>query len=223
MIQHRILFFLLIFFSLSINAQIDNKKKSVAIPAVESKKDSADVSALTPSKPIKNNTFGMRKPNVSPNLEQPKKEFSMFPQEKFGNPGELYEDKINQKSEDLKSEMGLGTKGSKTDQYFGDFKTQSKFIRVIYRDFGQEDGDYVRILINDEILEYRVMLTNGNKSFKLMLKEGFNKIDFLALNEGYVMPNTASFQVIDDQGNKISGNNWNLSEGVKATIIIVKE
>ena len=216
-------FLLILSVAFTIDAQIDSKNKSTSIPAIESKKDSVDTKKLLPSTPVKNKIFGMNKPKVSPNLELPKKEFSMFPQEKFGNPGELYKDKINQKSEELKSEMGLGTKGSKTDQYFGDFKTQSKFIRVIYRDFGQEDGDYVRILINDEILEYRVMLTNGYKSFKLMLKDGFNKIDFLALNEGFVMPNTASFKVIDDQGNKISGNNWNLSAGVKATIIIVKE
>ena len=33
-----------------------------------------------------------------------------------------------------------------------------------------------------------------------MLKKGINKIDFLALNEGNAMPNTAEFHVIDDKG-----------------------
>ncbi|MDP5157248.1 MAG: hypothetical protein NWQ07_01560 [Flaviramulus sp.] len=71
--------FFLIIISLSMNAQIDSKKKSVAIPVVESKKDSSETIILKPSKPIENKAFGFNRPNVSPNLELPKKEFSMFP------------------------------------------------------------------------------------------------------------------------------------------------
>ncbi|MFD1613774.1 hypothetical protein [Gelatiniphilus marinus] len=216
-------FFVLCFFALTANAQIDSKNKSTSIPAVKSKKDSAEVKPMLPSKPIKNNTVnGMSVPKTNTALNFPKKEFSMFG-EKFGNPGELYEDRLNKKTNELKTEMLLGTKGSKTDQYFGDFKTKSKYVRVVYRDFGEQDGDYIRVLVNDEILEFRVMLTNSTKGFKLDLKDGFNKIDFLALNEGYLMPNTAEFHVIDDKGNIIAGNQWNLSSGVKATIIVVKE
>ena len=216
-------FFILCLFALTATAQIDSKNKSTSIPAVKSKKDSADVKPLLPSKPIKNNTVnGMSVPKTNTALNFPKKEFSMFG-EKFGNPGELYENRLNKKTKDLKTEMGLGAKGSTTDQYFGDFKTKSKFVKVVYRDFGLQDGDYIRVLINDEILEFRVLLTNSKKGFRLDLKEGFNKIDFLALNEGYAMPNTAEFKVIDDKGNVIAGNRWNLSTGVKATIIVVKE
>ena len=216
-------FLILFLFALATHAQIDSKNKSTSIPAVKSKKDSADVKPLLPSKPIKNNTVnGMSVPKTNTALNFPKKEFSMFG-EKFGNPGELYENRLNKKTKDLKTEMGLGAKGSTTDQYFGDFKTKSKFVKVVYRDFGLQDGDYIRVLINDEILEFRVLLTNSTKGFRLDLKEGFNKIDFMALNEGYAMPNTAEFKVIDDKGNVIAGNRWNLSTGVKATIIVVKE
>lgn len=216
-------FLILFLFALATHAQIDSKNKSTSIPAVKSKKDSADVKPLLPSKPLENNTInGMSVPKTNTTLNFPKKEFSMFG-EKFGNPGELYEDRLNKKTKDLKTEMGLGAKGSTTDQYFGDFKTKSKFVRVVYRDFGLQDGDYIRVLINDEILEFRVLLTNSTKGFRLDLKEGFNKIDFMALNEGYAMPNTAEFKVIDDKGNVIAGNRWNLSTGVKATIIVVKE
>ncbi|PIA77654.1 hypothetical protein BFR04_09460 [Gaetbulibacter sp. 4G1] len=216
-------FFILCFFVFTANSQIDSKNKSTSIPAVESKKDSATTNLLLPSKPLNNNTVnGMSVPKANTALNFPKKEFSMFG-EKFGNPGELYVDRLDKKSKDLKTEMGLGAKGSTTDQYFGDFKTKSKFVRVVYRDFGLQDGDYIRVLINDEIYEFRVLLTNSTKGFRLDLKEGFNKIDFLALNEGYSMPNTAEFHVIDDTGNVIAGNKWNLSTGVKATIIVVKE
>ncbi len=215
-------FLILYLFVFTTNAQIDSKNKSTSIPAVKSKKDSASTSLLSPSKPLDNRINGMSMPKTNTALSFPKKEFSMFG-EKFGNPGELYEDRLKKETKDLKTEIGLGAKGSTTDQYFGDFKTKSKFVRVVYRDFGLQDGDLIRVLVNDEIYEFRVLLTNSTKGFRLDLKEGFNKIDFLALNEGYSMPNTAEFHVIDDKGKVIAGNKWNLSTGVKATVIVVKE
>jgi hypothetical protein len=72
-------------------------------------------------------------------------------------------------------------------------------------------------------VQARVYLTGGFSGFKLDLKKGFNKIDFLALNQGESGPNTAEFRVVDDLGNLVSANRWNLATGVKATIIIVKE
>ena len=56
-----------------------------------------------------------------------------------------------------------------------------------------------------------------------LLKNGFNKIDIEAINQGSSGPNTAEFQVFDDKGASISANQWNLSTGFKATIVIVKE
>lgn len=221
-----VLFLFFILASLSTQAQIDSKKKSVSIPAVESKKDSADISPLRPSKPIKNNTnIGFNRPKISPKLELPKKEFSMLPEEEFGNPGELYVKQVNKNLEDLKlSEKEVALRnGSTIDQYFGDFKSQSKFVNVVYRDHGYTDGDIIQVRVNDDIIHARVFLTGGFKGFKLDLQKGFNKIDFVALNQGESGPNTAEFKVIDDSGKVISQNQWNLATGVKATIIVVKE
>ena len=219
-----ILCIILFLFSLSSYAQIDSKKKSIAIPAVESKKDSSDI---TPSKPIpnSNNTFGMNKPKVSRNLEMPKKDFSMFPQEEFGNPGELYTKQVDKNLENIKltPEEVEQRNGSSTDQYFGDFKSKAKFVNVVYRDHGYVDGDIIQVRVNDDITHARVFLSGGFKGFKLDLKKGFNKIDFVALNQGESGPNTAEFKVVDDAGILISANRWNLATGVKATIIVVKE
>ncbi len=217
------LLFIVIMFSFGVNAQIDSRNKSIAIPAIESETDSIDSSPLLPSKPLNDNTIsGMTTPKLSTDLSMPKKEFSMFG-EQFGNPGELYEDRMNKITESIKVEEGLGSKGSTTDQYFGDFHTKSQYIRVLYRDFGAEDGDLIQIRVNDDIIQPRVLLTNGPKVFKLNLQPGFNKIDFVALNEGASLPNTAEFRVIDDKGVVITANQWNLSTGVKATIILVKD
>ncbi len=218
-------FFIGLIFSLSAYSQIDSKKKSISIPAVETKKDSNDIS-IQPKKPIKNNAFnGFSTPRISGKLELPKKEFSMFPDEIFGNPGELYAKQINKNIENLKltPEEIEQKNGSTTDQFLGDFKSKAKFVNVVYRDHGYTDGDVIQVLVNDDIIHAKVYLTGGFKGFKLDLQSGFNKIDFLALNQGESGPNTAEFRVVDDLGNLVSSNQWNLATGVKATIIIVKE
>lgn len=216
---------MLLCFSVSIYAQIDSEKKLKIVPADESEKDSAATVSITPSKPISNTSTGLNIPKTAPTLELPKKEFSMFPQEEFGNPGELYAKQINKNVEDLKltKEEIEKRNGSTTDQYFGDFKSNAEFVNVVYRDHGYTDGDIIQVLVNDDIVHARVYLTGGFKGFKLNLLKGFNKIDFLALNQGESGPNTAEFKVIDDAGNVVSHNQWNLATGVKATIIVVKE
>jgi hypothetical protein len=224
------LYFLLFFFTilwLSSFSQIDNTYTSIAIPAIKSDKDSIDTKAVLPAKPLndKINLPSYKAPQVSNNLNFPKKEFSMFPQEQFGNPGELYVKQINKNIADVKlsPEEIERRNGSTTDQFLGDFKSGAKFVNVVYRDHGYTDGDIIQVLVNDDIVHARVYLTGGYKGFKLDLQKGFNKIDFLALNQGESGPNTAEFQVVDDAGNLVSHNQWNLATGVKATIIIVKE
>ena len=204
---------------------MDSRSNSLTIPAVESESDSADVSPITPSQPIENSTYGMNTPKVTPNLELPKKQFSMFPQEEFGYPGELYTSKVKKNIEDLKMspEEIEAINGSTTDQYFGDFKSQAKSVNIVYRDHGYVDGDLIQVRINDDVVKPRVFLNGGYSGFKLDLQKGFNRIDFVALNQGESGPNTAEFQVIDDSGRVISHNQWNLATGVKATVIVVKE
>jgi len=220
-------FFIFVLLSVSALAQIDNRNKSIAIPAVESKKDSINADAAIPSKPIESKqTFNsLNTPKISNNLNFPKKEFSMFSQEEFGNPAELYVEQVKKNIADLRPtpEEIERLNGSTTDQFLGDFKSDANFVNVVYRDHGYTDGDVIQVLINDEVIHPRVFLTSGFKGFKLDLQPGFNKIDFLALNQGESGPNTAEFRVVDDQGNLVSANQWNLATGVKATIIINKE
>ncbi|MDO7173560.1 hypothetical protein [Mariniflexile sp. AS56] len=220
-------FFILLSATFFAQAQIDSQNKSTAIPAVESKKQIDNTPKITPSKPDNSNntTFGsLDVPNLSTGVEAPKKEFSLFG-EKFGNPGELYQKQLDKNLENTKLSQAEveARNGSLTDQYFGDFKSNAKSVNVSYRDHGYVDGDLIQVLVNDDVVQARVFLNGGFSGFKLDLQKGFNKIDFLALNQGESGPNTAEFRVIDDMGNLISANRWNLSTGVKATIIIVKE
>lgn len=212
--------------TLALNAQIDSQKKSMAIPAVESKKETNETQKTISAQPLNNNTnFGsLNVPNLSTGVEAPKKEFSLFG-EAFGNPGELYQKQLDKNLSNTKLSPAEVEQlnGSLTDQYFGDFKSNAKSVNISYRDHGAIDGDLIQVRVNDDVVVGSVYLTGNFRGIKLNLQKGFNKIDFVALNQGESGPNTAEFQVVDDLGNLVSANRWNLATGVKATIIIVKE
>ncbi|MEN3324046.1 hypothetical protein VP395_09930 [Mariniflexile soesokkakense] len=218
-------FFIFLTATFFANAQIDNQKKSTAIPAVESKKEVDNTPKIIPSQPdnTNNRTFGsLNVPNLSTGVETPKKEFSLFG-EKFGNPGELYEKRLNKKEEELKPEGHGEYAGLKEDAYWGDYRTKSEYIDISYRDYGQVDGDFLRVLVDDDIIRSNEGLTQNFNGFRLRLKEGLNKIEFYAINEGSLLPNTAEYRIVDQWSKIITGKIWALSANVKVTIIIVKE
>ena len=109
------------------------------------------------------------------------------------------------------------------DQYLGDFKSNAPFVQVIFRDHEVADGDRVRILYNDREVEANVLLQERFKRLNIDLIPGFNKIEFIALNQGESGPNTAEIRVYDNVGGLIMANQWNLATGNKATLIVVKE
>jgi len=120
------------------------------------------------------------------------------------------------------SERLSGTGRFFPDQYLGDIKSESKFIGIVCRDHEFVDGDRVRILVNDIVVDHNVLLTADFKGVNVDLKKGFNKIDFEALNHGSSAPNTAQVHMYDDSGILIYATKWLLSTGSKATIIITK-
>ena len=138
--------------------------------------------------------------------------------EQFIDPGKRYENKLNRKSEKNKNPNQF-----KTDQYLGDFRNNGKFVQIALRDHESPDGDLIRIMLNDKEVVSRVLLQERFKSIAINLVMGFNKIDFVALNQGASGPNTAEIRVFDDEGKLVGSNRWNLATGVKATYIIVKE
>ena len=135
----------------------------------------------------------------------------------FVNPGDKYRDKL------VLKEGGMDSKMFRKNQYLGDVKSKAEFVRISCRDFGEVDGDEIRIWVNDKMMVERIFLTEEYRGIQLGLEKGFNKIDFEALNQGSSGPNTAQFQIYDDHGVLVSSNQWNLGTGFKATIIIVKE
>lgn len=202
-------------------AQIDDGNSGFSIPPINIP---PPVKAPTPFPPTTNSPFppSIKDPMPSSSSSRTIKEernFSLYQNNDFISRGDEYLEKLNTN----KGGDGGDYKAFRKNQYLGDFKTSSQKVKVSYRDHQAEDGDEVRIWVNDRVYKSRIYLTNRPQGIELELKPGFNKIEFEALNQGSSGPNTAEFTVVDDNGSVISSNRWDLATGFKASIIIVKE
>ena len=197
-----------IFFILSTvsYAQIENQNRKIDIAPPKTKTVLPNVTLLNP------NAFTIKKEEKK---DLPK---GMMNQnnEYFLNPGDAYVKKLNKEKEKNPNNY-LG------DAYLGDIATVSDAANIVCRDFEYVDGDRVRIMVNDEVVVQNLTLDSSFRGINLKLGEGFNKIDFIALNQGDSGPNTAELRIYDDNKKLISSNQWNLATGAKATLIIVKK
>lgn len=140
------------------------------------------------------------------------------PKTEFTNPSDLWTDKLNKKPED--ENQGMKAEWAE-DMSLGDFVTSSDQMTFICRDHMMFDGDRVQIRVNDKIVVENLLLENAYKEITIPLEIGFNKIEFIALNQGDAGPNTAELKIIDGS-ELLSRNVWNLLTGVKASTVIVK-
>ena len=222
-----LLFFFIIGMAANSYGQTEFNSKFKSIPPLnvkpKPKKETtpppADLPKIVAPNVLKETNIYNTKPKTDNSFEigTPENHFSMTPTNKFVNPGNLVKDRLNKKA-DNENQIVF-----RRNQDLGNFKTKSLTAKVSYRDYGEVDGDEIRVLLNDKTLATSVYLDSDFQGFEIALVEGFNKIDFEALNQGRLGPNTAEFRVYDDKGNLISASQWNLGTGFKATIIITKE
>jgi hypothetical protein len=219
----RIYLLIFLFFSLLSYSQFDNGNKAVKIAPIKNTtipKPNSSPSKFSPVSPITPNFKDVpinKEPEIIFQKIGGSKPLDLTMKSDFVNPGAIYQEKLNKNSD------GEVTQEFRRNQNLGDFKTKSLFVKILCRDNQFVDGDRVRIYINDLIIQENVLLEGYYQSFEFTLKNGFNKIDIEAINQGSSGPNTAEFQVFDDKGVSISANQWNLSTGFKATIVIVKD
>ncbi len=109
------------------------------------------------------------------------------------------------------------------DMFLGTLKTKSKFLGIQFRDFGDIDGDRVRIYLNGRLVIRNELLMGSFKGINIDLDQGFNRLEFEARNTGEIPPNTAEVKVVDGEEQVIFLNHWYLSPGSKASILIEKE
>ena len=109
------------------------------------------------------------------------------------------------------------------DYYLGDLRTTSKTIVIKCRDHEYVDGDRIKLTVNDVVIHPNIRLFGDFYTIDVDLKEGYNTINFIALNEGESSPNTAQLMVLDPDGNTLASNRWLIRTGYKATLVIIKE
>ena len=110
----------------------------------------------------------------------------------------------------------------KTKLELGRLETNTTRIRIECRDHSYVDGDRVRLYLNEKVIRSNIILQGGYYMIDIDLKEGFNRIDIEALNQGTSGPNTAEFRVFDGNGNLLTSNEWNILTGYIATLIVTK-
>lgn len=195
--------FLILFAPICLWSQFDskNKKSSFSAPISASKLPALPSEKFKfESKP----TYSDKFPN--PNNSVIKNDVLVNKTNTFANPNDIVKDRLN-------AEKG---------NFLGDFKTKSNVVRIVLRDFGEFDGDKVSVYLNDVLVNGQILLETSAKQIYIDLADGFNKIQFFALNEGSAAPNTAEFEVYDLKGNLITANQWNLFTGDRATINVTK-
>ena len=187
-------------------SQVENSTRKIDI---KPPKTSVNIPPVINKNP---NSFTFKK------IEKKKDEkgFMIADNEYFLNPGDTYLKRLNKEKE-------KNPNNYTGDAYLGDVKTISETANIVCRDFEYVDGDRVSIMVNDEIVVQNLTLNSSFRGINLKLKKGFNKIDFIALNQGDSGPNTAELRIYDDNDVLISSNQWNLATGAKATLIIVKQ
>ncbi|WP_269235231.1 hypothetical protein [Flavobacterium flavigenum] len=234
-----ILFFILFFTALTVSAQGEFNSGYKSIPAPKFDAKPKKLPAPEVKNPESQNTDipSIKTPNIFDNISitpksrftigEEKSNFSMSTENKFANPGDRYIPKMEKDLDKALREAGLKEgRGElvKKNISLGEIKTKSAYFIVKLRDFGAIDGDLVKISSNDQVIQSQLFLESNFKQVKIMLANGFNKLDFEALNIGSLGGNTAEIQVFDDKGTLITNDYWNnLAAGFKATIIATKE
>jgi hypothetical protein len=149
--------------------------------------------------------------------QKPEETKSIMEPEQFESQSKDYTDRMNKKTD------GKILEKFKSDSFLGQFKVGTKIISIACRDHEAPDGDLVRIWLNDKIAVDAILLDVDFKEVFLDLNEGINKIEIEALNQGSSGPNTAQFVIYDEKKGMVTTNKWNLTTGVRAKIIILKE
>ena len=105
----------------------------------------------------------------------------------------------------------------------GTINSATKTIKIECRDYSYVDGDRIKIYLNEQVVSDDIGLKGNYYVLYVDLKQGYNRIDFQALNQGFSGPNTAEFSVYDANGNLLSSKEWNLATAETATLGIIKQ
>lgn len=209
--------FLLCFASATI-AQVNDSQKGFKIDPVDSTKQ-VDLKLSFKLSPVK----GLTNKNIRYTLnykslpEPNKKKYTVDMTKKSSLVNKEWT--IKQRFSEDRQNLGEFEK----DFYLGDLRTTSKTVVIKCRDHEYVDGDRIKLTLNDVVIHPNIRLYGDFYTIDVDLKEGYNTINFIALNEGDSSPNTAQLMVLDPDGNILASNRWLIRTGYKATLVIIKE
>lgn len=100
----------------------------------------------------------------------------------------------------------------------GTLKSSTKMVKIECRDYSYVDGDRIRIFLNQQIVSDNISLKGNYYVYYINLENGYNRLDFQAINQGFSGPNTAELNVYDANGVLISSKEWAMATGENATL-----
>ena len=107
-------------------------------------------------------------------------------------------------------------------QVLGHVETESSRLVIQAWDHGHEDGDKVAVYINNARVISSFDLRKNKRRITLNLNNGISVIKIQALNEGSQSPNTASFEVLDN--NKVvMYKGWDLYKNQSAVLLVLRK
>lgn len=213
--KNTLLLLFTLLYSLHSFAQYDEHKKTSGTLNLKAKatktkiKPTSDYSLETENKDkiVTLNTTAARVLNTNTNLQSsvmlPKPEKGVYIKKIFGG-------------------KDLTFAKTQTNSELGTIYTKSKEIVIECRDHSLVDGDIISVYVNDKLFRSNIILKSNLFVIDVVLNMGYNKIDFLAKNQGYSGPNTAQFVVYDEKGNLIFKKGWNLNTGQRATFGVIR-
>ncbi|MDI1255147.1 MAG: hypothetical protein PSV16_03520 [Flavobacterium sp.] len=207
-------------FSIGSYAQELNAKKPVKLSGI-SNATTQDIKPPVLSPPKPKDALNIPKPTTNtPPIAVEEKPINLSGQNGFVDPNVKYLTKLNKQRGGFETDPAM-----KKNQDYGQITTKAPNVYILFRDFGSIDGDQIKMSVNLVTLMPQTTLSGDFKIYNLALVPGFNKIDFLALNQGAEGPNTAEFKIIefDENGKVLVENAWNLATGFSATFLIIKE
>ena len=149
-------------FSLNADAQEGITMKNFKMISLKKKpKTEKTLAAAFPepsvfSKPIDEKPLFDKNQSTLPKFPSTQKsKLTLTPQNDFVNPNADLIDKLNHKTG---GEVSEGFKVIRGNQDLGSFNSKAKFLNVQYRDFGDIDGDQIRIYVNGKVVESIIML-----------------------------------------------------------------
>lgn len=215
MLRMKYIFILLFILSgVGLHAQVDNPTGGIAIPKSKT--------TVTPNTPAKAEAPSPKAPSKKSfmSYDLPGKGLSTEKKNDFVSGATEYKERANSNVLPKGESNGEAYRGNLD---FGLIKTKSPYIILNMRDFGAEDGDRVKVTINDKVIISVTVLQNENQAVMITLYEGFNNIHIEALNQGTSGPNTGEFNIYDNKDERLSGHEWNLYTGFYAKFLILKE